>query len=373
MKIRKVTLHRLESKMREPFETSFGREENKDVIIVEVETETGAIGFAECVTSTEPLYSSETNETAWHVLRDFIIPMAKGWQADSLQDVSTFWRRFAPIRGHQMAKAALEMAVWDAWSNKTQQPLHKLLGGVKSEIPVGISVGIQPDINALLSKIDGYLKNGFQRIKVKIKPGWDVDVIAAIRDEFGDIPLMADANSAYTLADIDHLKRLDAYNLMMIEQPLGYDDIVDHATLQDKLVTPICLDESIHRPSDARKAAQLGACRIINLKLGRVGGFAQAIAIHDICVRESLPLWCGGMLETGIGRLHNIAITALPGFTLPGDTAPSARYFDEDIIEPAVTFERPGILAVEDLCGVASRVDRKRLEQWTMTKESFTL
>lgn len=371
MKLRKVTLHRLESKMREPFETSFGREEMKNVIIVEVETEAGATGFAECVTSEEPLYSSETNETAWHVLRDFLIPMAKGWEGDSLSDVSSFWRLFSPIRGHQMAKAALEMAVFDAWSNETNIPLHNLLGGVKAEIPVGISVGIQPDVNALLSKIEGYLKEGFQRIKVKIKPGWDVDVIAAIRDEFGDIPLMADANSAYTLADLDYLKRLDAYHLMMIEQPLGYDDIVDHAHLQSKIQTPICLDESIHTPADARKAIQLGSCHIINMKVGRVGGFAQALAIHEICRQESIPLWCGGMLETGVGRLHNIALTALPGFTLPGDTAPSARYFDEDIIDPPVAFSRPGVLTVEDLAGVANRVNRSRMAQWTVQKESF--
>jgi O-succinylbenzoate synthase len=226
-------------------------------------------------------------------------------------------------------------------------------------------------VPALLRKIDGYLRQGFQRIKVKVKPGWDVEVLREIRKAFGDIPLMADANSAYRLSDLEHLKRFDEFGLMMVEQPLANDDIIDHATLQKALATPICLDESIHSAEDARKAISIGACRIINLKLGRVGGFSEALAIHDVCREHNIPLWCGGMLETGVGRLHNIAITSLPGFTLPGDTAPSARYFEEDLIDPPVEFSAPGTLAVEPLCGVAGRVKRHLVEQWTVKAETY--
>lgn len=373
MEIRKVTLRLLENMMREPFVTSFGREDSKELILVEVETDAGAIGFGECVASMGPFYSSETNGTAWHILKQFLLPMAKGWHADGLTHVYTFGERLEAVRGNGMAKAALEMAVWDAFANQEQQPLHTLLGSTREEIPVGISVGIQPDVTALLKKIAGYLEQGFQRIKIKIKPGWDVDVVRAIRQEFGNIPLMADANSAYTLEDMSHLKQLDEFGLMMIEQPLSNEDIIDHAVLQKELQTAICLDESIHSADDARRAINIGACRIINLKVGRVGGFSEALRLHDVCVENNIGLWCGGMLETGIGRLHNIALTALPGFNLPGDTAPSARYFEEDLIDPPVEFSRPGVLAVEDLCGVASRVRRDRVEKWTKAVEVFEL
>lgn len=373
MKVQRVTLRKLTSIMREPFETSFGREEMKELIVVEVETTASALGIAECVASLGPFYSSETNETAWHIIKDFLIPLLSGWEATTVDDLQRLGDIFRPVRGHQMAKAALEMALWDAFSNESKQPLHRLLGGVRSEIPVGISVGIQASVTALLTKIQGYLDQGFQRIKIKIKPGWDVDVVAAIRREFGAIPLMADANSAYTLADADHLRKLDEFGLMMIEQPLAYDDMVDHVALQRQLETPICLDESIHSAADVRKAVQLGACRIINLKLGRIGGFGAARELHQVCVDNGIGLWCGGMLETGIGRLHNIAITALPGFNLPGDTAPSARYFEQDLIDPAVEFSRPGFLSVEDLAGVAGRVQRDRLEAWTKQVEVCAL
>lgn len=369
MQVRKLTLRKLSAMMREPFETSFGREELKELVLVEVETAAGAVGFGECVAMTGPFYSSETTETAWHILRSYLVPLLRDWEALTPADLRQLPERFKSIRGHQMAKAALEMALWDAFAAETRTPLHRLLGGTRSEIPVGISVGIQADIPALLRKIEGYLAQGFQRVKVKIKPGWDVDVIAAIRSEFGDIPLMADANSAYSLGDIDRLRRLDEHRLMMIEQPLAYDDVIDHVQLQQQLQTPICLDESIHSAADARKAIELGACRIINLKVGRVGGFAESLKLHDVCRDNGIGLWCGGMLETGIGRLHNIALTALPGFNLPGDTAPSARYFEEDLIDPAVSFSRPGFLAVEDLCGVAERVRRDRMERWTRVSE----
>jgi O-succinylbenzoate synthase len=357
--------------MKEPFTTSFGVEEDKDVILVEVTTDAGATGFAECVASTAPLYSEETNGTAWHVMEQFLIPTLFELSFESAADLHQVNAAFRPFKGNRMAKAALEMAVWDAWSNQQQVPLYQLLGGDKTAIPVGISVGIQESVPALLKKIDGYLQQGFQRIKVKVKPGWDVEVLQEIRKAFGDIPLMADANSAYRLSDLEHLKRFDEFGLMMVEQPLANDDIIDHATLQKALATPICLDESIHSAEDARKAISIGACRIINLKLGRVGGFSEALAIHDVCREHNIPLWCGGMLETGVGRLHNIAITSLPGFTLPGDTAPSARYFEEDLIDPPVEFSAPGTLAVEPLCGVAGRVKRNLVEQWTVKAETY--
>jgi o-succinylbenzoate synthase len=372
MKIKSITLHQLHLPMKEPFETSFGAEEDKEVIIVQVETKDGATGFGECVASPAPLYSEETNGTVWHMLSDFFIPNIMKAPLDSLDDIKGIRMRLAPFKGNKMAKAALEMALWDAYANETQTPLVDLIGGTRSEIPVGISVGIQSSTEALVKKVEGYLQQGFQRIKVKIKPGCDYEPLKALRDAFGDIPLMADANSAYRLADIDVLKRLDQLGLMMIEQPLANDDIIDHATLQKYLNTPVCLDESIHSLEDARKAVELGACKIINIKVGRVGGFAEAILIHDFCRANGIDVWCGGMLETGIGRLHNIALTALPGFTLPGDTAPSARYFDEDVIDPAVTFSRPGFLAVEPLCGTASRVRIDRIEKWTKKREVYS-
>lgn len=371
MKIKEIKLRRLELLMREPFVTSFGSEIDKDVIIVELTTESGAKGYGECVASTAPLYSEETNGTAWHMIRDFFGPLVKTLEFNSKDDLQQVRTTLTPFKMNRMAKAAVEMAVWDAFANETQTPLVNLLGGVKREIPVGISIGIQASTEALVEKVAGYVAQGFQRMKVKIKPGVDYAPLAAIRDKFPEIPLMADANSAYRLTDVDRLQELDNLNLMMIEQPLSHDDIVHHARLAKSIRTPICLDESIHSADDAEKAIELGAAKIVNLKLGRVGGFAEALLIHDVCQRHGIGLWCGGMLETGIGRLHNVAITSLSGFTLPGDTAPSARYFEEDIIDPAVEFRRPGYLAVEKLCGVASRVVESRLDKWT--KESICL
>jgi o-succinylbenzoate synthase len=390
VEIQSVRLQRLKLKMKEPFETSFGREEDKDVIIVTVETQTGGVGYGECVAMAAPLYNEETNGTAWHMLQDFFIPAVAGMTFASAEDLGKVRECLHPFKRNNMAKAALEMAIWDAYANETKTPLVHLLGsvyeklaggepgselggsrdskgeprGLREEIPVGISIGIQPTIVGLVEKVNGYIEQGFKRIKVKVRPGYDLDPLRAIRAAFPDIPLMADANSAYRLSDIEHLQRFDEFDLMMVEQPLAHDDIVDHARLQKVLSTPVCLDESIHGVEDVRKAVELGACRIINLKLGRVGGFGEALLIHEACQKAGLDLWCGGMLETGIGRLHNVAITALPGFTLAGDTAPSARYFEEDLIDPPVTFSHPGMLAVEPLTGVAERVKEERLQKW---------
>ncbi|WP_029422611.1 o-succinylbenzoate synthase [Alicyclobacillus macrosporangiidus] len=371
MKLESVRLRWLKMRMREPFETSFGREQDKDVVVVEVRSREGAVGFAECVAMSDPLYNEETADTAWLMLKKYFVPRVLALSFDSLDDVRGVSRALAPFKGNRMAKAAIEMAVWDCWANETGQPLPGLLGGVRDEITVGISVGIQPDIPTLLNKIEGYVAQGFARVKVKVKPGWDLEPLAAIRRAFPDLPLMADANSAYRLADADHLRRFDEFGLTMVEQPLAHDDIFDHAALQRQLQTPICLDESIHTAEDARKAIEAGACRVINIKVGRVGGFAEAVAIHDVARAHGVPVWCGGMLETGIGRLHNIVLTALPGFTLPGDTAPSARYFDEDVIDPPVEFLRPGVLAVPPLAGVAARVRRDRLAKWSEAEEEI--
>ncbi|RIV22732.1 o-succinylbenzoate synthase [Alicyclobacillaceae bacterium I2511] len=370
MKIKSIQLRRLHLPMKEPFRTSFGVESEKDVILVEVQTEAGAVGFSECVTSSEPLYSEETNGTAWHMIRDFFAPKVLDTEFHTPAELLTVGDKLHSFKGNRMAKAAVEMALWDAYANETQIPLHQLIGGEKTEIAVGISVGIQPTTDALVKKVNGYLQQGFQRIKVKVKPGYDLEPLAALRREFGDIPLMVDANSAYRLKDLSHLREFDGFGLMMMEQPLANDDLVDHARLQKELQTPICLDESIHSAEDARKAIELGACRIINVKVGRIGGFAEALRIHGVCQDAGIPLWCGGMLETGIGRLHNVALTTLPGFTLPGDTAPSARYFEQDLIEPEVVFSRPGFLPVEDVLGVASRLRMERVEKWQVDAET---
>ncbi len=366
VRIQSVKLQHVCMKMREPFETSFGVEEDRDAIIVTVVTAKGNFGYGECVASPVPLYSEETNGTAWHMLQDFFIPALQHLEFHSVQDLHRIREILYPYKGNKMAKAAIEMAIWDAFSNETEQPLVKLLGGTKAEIPVGISIGIQPSIHALLDKVRGYLEQGFQRIKLKVRPGFDLEPLTAVREAFPDILLMADANSAYRIDDMEHLQKWDHLHLMMIEQPLSHDDIVDHARLQALLKTPVCLDESIHSVDDLRKAIDIKACQVVNLKVGRVGGFGEALLIHQLCKESGIDLWCGGMEETGIGRLHNIALTALPGFTLPGDTAPSARYFDEDIIDPPVLFSRPGVLKVEPLAGVASRVNLERLSKWTL-------
>lgn len=351
--------------MKEPFETSFGVETDRNGIIVTVRTEKGGIGYGECVASPVPLYSEETNDTSWHMLRDFFVPQLQSFEFNTLTDLHNIRLKLQPFKGNKMAKAAIEMAIWDAYANETNQPLVHLLGGTRDEIPVGISVGIQPSVKALVEKVRGYIDEGFSRVKLKVRPGFDLEPLTAVRNAFPDVLLMADANSAYTMADIDHLRKWDSLGLMMIEQPLGHDDIVDHAYLQSQLATPICLDESIHSADDLRKAIALGACRIVNLKVGRVGGFGEAVLICDMCREAGIDLWCGGMEETGIGRLHNIALTALTAFTLPGDTAPSSRYFEEDVIDPPVVFCRPGMLHVEPLTGVASRVQQDRLAKWS--------
>jgi O-succinylbenzoate synthase len=367
MKIKRVEMREIRLPLVHFFETSFGRTTVRRIVLVGVEAE-GMTGWGEVACGEEPFFSHETPETAWHILRDYVIPWSLKREWASAAEIAP---QFRPIRGHNMAKAALENALWDIEAQTKGVPLWRLLGGTLEEIPCGVSIGIQDSVEELLEKIQGELDAGYQRIKVKIKPGWDVEVLERIRDEFPGIRLMADANSAYTLADLPRLKLLDRFYLMMVEQPLGWEDLQDHAKLQRELATPICLDESIHSADDARKAIEVGACRIINVKLGRVGGFTSAREVHDVCRAHNVPVWCGGMLESGIGRAHNIALSTLPEFTLPGDVSASRRYWAEDIIDPEVTVTPRGTIQVPQTPGAGYVPNLDRIEKATVRKEAF--
>lgn len=366
--IRKVVLHRLVMQLNDPFTTSFGTFNEKEFFIVEMEDEMGCIGFGESVAFSSPWYSEETVETNKHIMEAFLIPLLFQSPIQHPSEVST---RFEPIRRNYMAKSALEGAVWDLYAKRINTPLYQALGGEKQQIDVGISIGIQPTVEELLRVVDGYVQDGYKRMKIKIKPGYDYTVLKEVRKFFPDIALMADANSAYTLSDIEMLKRLDDLNLMMIEQPLAHDDIIDHAKLQAQLATPICLDESIHTIEDARKAIDLGSCKIINIKIGRVGGLTEAKKIHDFCANRGLPVWCGGMLEAGIGRAHNIALTTLPQFNLPGDTAASSRYWKKDIIDPEVIVTQ-GVIQVPERPGIGYEINRQALESFRIDKTEYS-
>src|SRR5262249_7747879 len=303
-----------------------------------------------------------------HVLRDFVIPRAIGKE---IENATGFGLLVRGIRGHNMAKAGLETALWDLEAKLRTVSLWKFLGGTRKHIDCGVSIGIQTSIDALLQKIDAELKSGYRRIKIKIKPGWDVEVVRQVRSAFPKILLMVDANSAYTLADVDLFKKMEMYNVMMFEQPLHYEDIIDHAELQRQIKTPICLDESIHSADDARKAIKIGACKIINIKLGRVGGYAEARAIHDVCRDNGIPVWCGGMLESGVGRLHNIALSSLENFSLPGDVSASARYWHEDIVHPPITVSNEGQITQRDLMP-GYYVKEDLIERLTVRTETFS-
>ncbi len=367
MKIDRVELREIRMPLVHFFETSFGRTTGRRIVLVRVEAE-GLTGWGEVTCGEAPFYSHETPETAWHILRDFLISWAleKPWESPQ-----ALAQRFRQARGHNMAKAALENALWDLEAQRQGLPLAQLLGGTRQEILCGVSIGIQNSPQELLERIRQELAAGYLRIKVKIKPGWDLRILDAIRSNFPDIDLMADANSAYTLADLPHLKQLDQFHLMMIEQPLGWNDLVDHARLQREIETPICLDESIHNADDARKAIEIGACKIINVKLGRVGGHTGARQVHGLCVAKGIPVWCGGMLESGIGRAHNIAMSTLPGFTLPGDVSASRRYWQQDIIDPEVEVTARGRIAVPQRPGLGFQPNLARIEKLTARREVF--
>lgn len=368
MKIKQVVLRHMKMDLLHPFTTSFGTEYDRDFILVEVISEDGISGWAENVAMPTPYYNEETVKTNWHMLEDYLIPILLNNEIQHPDKLTE--NHFSHIRGNYMAKASLEMAVWDLYAREQNASLSSVLGGTKKTIDVGVSIGIKDSIDETLETIEERRLEGYKRFKLKIRPGWDVELIDKVRKVYPDIPLMADANSAYTLEDIDMLTALDDYNLMMIEQPLAYNDIIDHADLQARLKTPICLDESIHSLEDARKALKLGSCKIINIKIGRVGGLTQAKKIHDFCQERNVPLWCGGMLESGIGRAHNIAITTLPNFTLPGDTAGSALYWAEDIIEPEVTVEN-GIITVPTSPGMGYEPSMVKIDKYTVYSQTY--
>jgi O-succinylbenzoate synthase len=349
------------------FETSFGRVFDKTFILVQVESN-GVTGYGECVADADPYYSAETNDTAWHIISEFIAPRVLGVEFAHPRRV---FPALKAIRGHNMAKAAVEMASWDLFARQQQVPLASLLGGTKRRIASGVSIGIQDSLDDLAGKVERELAAGYQRIKIKIKPGWDLDAVATIRQRFGSIPLMVDANAAYTLADADHLARLDAFDLMMIEQPLDYDDLSDHASLQKTLKTPICLDESIKTVRYGEIAIAMGACRIINIKPGRVGGFAESIRLHDVCAGRGIPVWHGGMLESGIGRTANIHLSSLENFSLPGDVAASKRYFDPDLIDPPVEVAPDGTIPVPTGPGLGVTIRHDRVDAATIRRTSL--
>ncbi|HEV7220301.1 MAG TPA: o-succinylbenzoate synthase [Terriglobales bacterium] len=365
MKVEAITLREIQMPLVHFFETSFGRISSRRLILVTAHCD-GVDGWGECVADDGPFYSSEWSETAWATMGKYLVPAILGRE---LKSASACVPLMARIRGHRMAKAALENAVWDAEAKQKQIPLWKLLGGTLREVPCGVSIGIQDSIPQLLNKIEIELAAGYQRIKVKVKPGWDLKVLEKIRARWSGITLSCDANSAYTLSDIDYLRQFDQFNLLMIEQPLWDDDIYFHAQLQRQLKTAICLDESIHHARDAEQAIETGACRIINIKVGRVGGFTEAIKVHDVCESNNIPVWCGGMLESGIGRAHNIALSTLGNFKLPGDVSASKRYWQEDIIEPEVEVTPRGTIQISDKPGTRYAVRENLIERVTIRKE----
>jgi O-succinylbenzoate synthase len=360
-----VELRLVRLPLNEPFETSFGAIDSRLIFLVKI-VAGEFTGWGEVVAAEEPRYSYETVGTAFHVIRDYFGPALLGQPLESLSDLVS---RFSSFRGHNMAKAGLELAFMHLLAQIEQRPLWKVLGGERKQIPVGVSLGIQPTLDRILERVDRHLALGYQRIKLKIKPGWDIDIVAEVRRRHPHILLSVDANSAYKLSDLELLKKLDDFKLLMIEQPLENDDIVDHAKLQQQLETSICLDESITGSRKAKQALELDSCRIINIKVGRVGGYSEALAIHDLCVARRVPVWCGGMLESGVGRAHNIALASLPGFTLPGDISASSRYFARDIIHPEVTVDPDGTIPVPDTPGLGFEVDEDFINSRTDTSE----
>jgi O-succinylbenzoate synthase len=344
------------------FETSFGRSFDRTFVLIRVDGD-GHEGWGEAVAEANPYYSSETTETVWHIITGFLAPLVIGKTFEHPREVFPALKR---VRGHNMAKAGVEMAAWDLYARTIGKPLSSVLGGTQKRIASGVSIGIQDSLEQLIEKIERELAAGYQRIKIKIKPGWDIAAVERVRKHFPHIRLQVDANAAYSLSDGAHLAALDPFDLMMIEQPLDYDDVMDHAALQKALTTPICLDESIHTVRVARDAIEAKACRIINIKPGRVGGFQPSIELHDLCQRHHIPVWHGGMLESGIGRAHNIHLASLPNFTLPGDIAASKRYYQPDLIDPPIDVAPDGTIAVPDGPGIGVTIIRDRISQATL-------
>ena len=366
MKIERAVLREIPLRLKEFFEISSGGSQDRRVLLLTLHGE-GLVGWSECVASADPSYAYETTDTAWHVLSDFVLPNVVG---RALEDPAEVLRPVSWIRGHNMAKAAVEMAAWDMAAREDGVSLAAKLGGTRDAVAVGVSVGLKPTDEALLEQVAGFLADGYARVKIKIKPGRDVEMLAGLRERFPDVDFMADANSAYRLSDAPRLGELDGLGLMMIEQPLRHDDFLEHARLQELIETPVCLDESIKSSGDTDLALELGSCRIINVKPGRVGGLAESHRIHDTMRAAGLPVWCGGMLESGIGRAHNVALASLPGFTLPGDISASSRYWERDIVAPE--FEvHDGLMSVPTGAGIGVEVDEERIEALTVRVAEF--
>ena len=359
MRIESIEIHEVQLQLKHFFETSFARVDHQRFLLLQV-TVDGVTGVSECVADETPSYSYETVKTALHAIEDFIAPTVFGIDYGHPDELLPSLRH---IRGHNMAKAAVEMGMWEAYARRRNEPLSRALGGTRREIASGVSIGIQDSVEQLFEKIETELAAGYRRIKMKIKPGWDLDVARRVRARFPDAPLMVDANSAYTLDDVGLFQAMDELDLMMIEQPLHHEDIWDHAKLQKQIRTPICLDESVHSADDARRAIEMGACHIINIKAGRVGGLSSARDIQALAAEHGVPVWCGGMLESGIGRAHNVHLSTLENFSLPGDVADSKRYFVEEIVEPPVTVRPDGTIAVPQGPGIGYEVQWDRIER----------
>jgi O-succinylbenzoate synthase len=367
LKIDGIVLRELSMRLKQPFTTSTEVTFDRRILLVEALAE-GITGWGEITTEEGPFYNSEFTDSSWAVVGEFIVPAILGKSIAHPSGIATLLQR---IRGHEMARGGVECAFWDLEARLQNIPLAQLIGGTHAQIACGVSIGIHQDLSALLAQVARELAAGYQRIKLKIKPGADLEQIEAVRTQFGAIRLMVDANSAYSLHDAGHLKKFDAFDLMMIEQPLAWDDIYEHSLLQKQLATPICLDECIHNLHHAEAALALGACRIINIKLGRVAGFTGALQVHDLCHRHGVPVWCGGMLESGIGRAHNIALSALPGFSLPGDVSASERYWEQDIIDPAVTVSAQGTIAVPPAPGLGYNIRHDLIDRFTVRKQTW--
>ncbi|HEX3103083.1 MAG TPA: o-succinylbenzoate synthase [Terriglobales bacterium] len=367
MRIESITLRELEMRLKWPFETSFGVTQKRRVLLVEM-IANGVTGWGEVTTGEAPYYNYETSDTAWLIISEFIAPLLIGKELETASDVPLLINR---IRGHQMAKAGVENALWDIEAQQKNISLSKLLTGVHEEIPCGVSLGIRESPQSLVEKVGEELSKGYQRVKMKIKPGKDLDFVAAVRKQFPRAMLSVDANSAYSLSDVDHLRKFDDYDLLMMEQPLQWDEIYSHAKLQKQIKTALCLDECISHARHAEAAIELAACRILNIKVGRVGGHTEARRVHDVCLQHSIPVWCGGMLESGIGRAHNIAISTLPNFALPGDVSASKRYWKEDIIDPEVEITPRGTIRVPQGSGIGYSVKREFVEHLTVKKQTW--
>ena len=368
LQLEKIELREIELPLKWPFETSFGRTTKRRILIVRVFDKSGAFGYGECTAPEDPFYNHETIDTAWLIVTGFVCPLLSAARVQRAGDVNG---QLSRIRGNRMAKGGVESAIWDLEARMANKPLWQHIGGTRTEIACGVSIGLQGATDALLDKVAVELESGYQRIKIKIAPGRDLELVKAVRSKYPDIRLTVDANSAYTLDDTDLLKQLDDYNLMMMEQPLAPGDLVDHARLQRELRTPLCLDESILTVADARHAIELGSCKIINIKLGRVGGHAEARSIQEFCGNREVPVWCGGMLESGVGRAHNIAMSTLANFTLPGDVSASARYWEEDIIDPPVTVSPQGTIQAQAGPGIGYVVNEQRIESLTKRREEL--